>query len=76
MFAYWLCLGFYLGVASNIRRAATAMDVLEGEARQTENPCPATGMIASVGHWVEAFFSRIAASNATEIEFLVFLGNL
>ena len=52
------------------------MDGLEGEARQTENPCPATGMVASVGHRVEAFFSRIAASNATEIEFLVFLRNL
>ena len=52
------------------------MDGLEGEARQTENPCPATGMIASVGHRVEAFFSRIAASYTTEIELLVFLGNL
>ena len=52
------------------------MDCLEGEARQTENPCPATGMIASEGKRVEAFFSRIAACNATEIEFLVFLRNL
>ena len=33
-------------------------------------------MIASEGKRVEAFFSRIAASYTTEIELLVFLGNL